>query len=57
MVDSAPSWAILPLKIAPKGYPETSVYHYHSPLSNIPEEHRSHLHRGGSLQSSIIYEL
>jgi hypothetical protein len=33
--------------------PETSVKDYHSTLSNIPEECRSHLHRGGSLKSRI----
>ena len=35
----------------PIGYPETSVQNYHSTLRNIPEERRSHLHRGGSLKS------
>jgi hypothetical protein len=31
--------------------PETSVKDYHSTLLNIPEQPRSHKHRGGSLQS------
>jgi len=30
--------------------PETSVRSYHYTLPNIPEELRSHLHRGGSLK-------
>jgi hypothetical protein len=33
------------------GFPETSVQNYHYTLRNIPEERRSHLHRGGSLKS------
>ena len=32
------------------GCPETSVQNYHTTLRNIPEQHRSHLHRGGSLE-------
>jgi hypothetical protein len=31
--------------------PETSVKDYHLTLRNIPEERRSHQHRGGSLKS------
>jgi hypothetical protein len=42
------SW---PLKMGPIGCPETSVQNYHSTLSNIPEERRSHEHRGESLRS------
>jgi hypothetical protein len=41
----------LPLKMEPIGCPETLVQNYHSTLRNIPEEHRCHLHRGGSLKS------
>jgi hypothetical protein len=33
--------------------PETSLRKYYSTLSNIPEERRSHLHRGGSWKSCI----
>jgi hypothetical protein len=35
------------------GCPETSVNKYQSTPHNIPEERRSHLHRGGSLKSCI----
>ena len=31
--------------------PETSIINYKSTLRKIPEERRSHLHRGGSLES------
>jgi hypothetical protein len=34
--------------------PETSVNDYHSTLRNIPEERRSHQHRGASLKSRIL---
>jgi hypothetical protein len=37
--------------MGPIGCPETSVQNYHPKLHNIPEERRSHLHRGGSLKS------
>jgi hypothetical protein len=30
-----------------------SIKNHHSTLSNIPQEHRSHLHRGGTLKSRI----
>jgi hypothetical protein len=33
--------------------PETSVNNYHTTPRNIPEEHRSHQHRGGSLRSRL----
>jgi len=36
------------------GCPETSVRNYYSTLRNIPEQRKSHLHRGGSLKSHII---
>ena len=35
--------------MGPIGCPETSVHNYHFTLRNIPEERRSHLHRGGSI--------
>jgi hypothetical protein len=35
--------------------PETSVKDYHSTLRNILEEHRSHLHSGGSMKIRIPY--
>jgi hypothetical protein len=41
------SW---PLKMRPIRCPETSVKYYHSTLRNIPEERRSHQHRGGSVK-------
>jgi len=34
--------------------PETSVHNYNCTLRNIPEEHRYHLNRGGSLKSRIV---
>jgi hypothetical protein len=34
--------------------PETSVQNRHLTLRNIPEEHRSHLHSGGSLKSRLF---
>jgi hypothetical protein len=37
--------------MGPIGCPETSVRNYHSTLHNNPEELKSHLHRGGSLNS------
>jgi hypothetical protein len=43
------SWTSWPLT-GPIRCPETSVKDYHSTLHNIPEERRSHQHRGGSLK-------
>ena len=40
-----------PLKMGPMCFLETSVTNYQSTLRNIPEERRSHFHRGGSLKS------
>jgi len=37
--------------MGPMGFPETSVNNYECMLRNIPEERRSHFHRGGSLTS------
>ena len=34
--------------------PETAVKNYHRTPHNIPEERRSHQHRGGSLKSNIL---
>jgi hypothetical protein len=34
---------------------ETLVHNYQSTPRNIPEEQRSHLHRGGSLKSRILH--
>jgi hypothetical protein len=45
----------LPLKIGPVGCPETSVSNYHYSLRNKPQERSSHLLRGGSLKSRIVY--
>ena len=45
------SW---PLNLGPIGCPETSVRNCHYTLRNSPEEHRSHLLRGGSLKSRLI---
>jgi hypothetical protein len=44
-----------PLKMGPIGCSETLVHNHHSTLCNIPEERRSHLHRGGSLKSRRWY--
>jgi hypothetical protein len=35
--------------------PETSVHDYHSTLRDIPEQRRSHQHRGGNMKSQISY--
>jgi hypothetical protein len=42
------------LKMGPIGFPETAVENYHSTLSNIPEERKSHLHSGGSPKSRTV---
>jgi hypothetical protein len=39
--------------MGPIGCPETSVINSHCSLSNDPEEHSSHLLRGGSLKPRI----
>jgi hypothetical protein len=39
------------LKMKSIGCPETSVWKYQSTLRDIPEEHISHLRRGGGLKS------
>jgi hypothetical protein len=44
-------WTAWPLRMGPIRCPETSVQNYHSTLSNIPEERRSHLQRDRSLKS------
>jgi hypothetical protein len=44
-------WISWPLKMGPIGSPETLAQNLHSTLCNIPEERRSHLHRGGRLKS------
>jgi hypothetical protein len=43
-----------PLNMGQIGCPETSVTTYLSQLRNIPEEQRSHLHRGGNLKSRKV---
>jgi len=40
-----------PLKKGPIDYTETSLTKYQSTLRNTPEDWRSHLHRGGNLES------
>jgi len=40
--------------MGPIVFPETSVTNYQSTLRNIPEERRSHLHRGGSRKSHTV---
>ena len=40
-----------PVKMGPIRCHETSVKNYHTTPRNIPEERRSHQHRGGSLNS------
>jgi hypothetical protein len=39
--------------MGPIGCPKTSGTNYESTPHNVPEERRSHLHRGGSLNSRI----
>jgi len=39
--------------MGPMGCPETSVRNYQYMLRNDPEEHNSHLLRGGSLKSFL----
>ena len=47
-----------PLKIGPISCPETSAEKYHSTLRKIPEERRSHLHRGLSLKPCTdVYDI
>jgi len=45
------SWAAWPLRMGPIGLAGTSVTNCRSTLRNIPEERRSHWHRGESLKS------
>jgi hypothetical protein len=40
--------------MGPIGCPETSVRNYNCTLRKIPEAHRYHLNRGGSLKSHIV---
>jgi len=39
-LESRSEWTALPLKIGPKGCPETSVTNYQSTLRNIAEERK-----------------
>ena len=39
--------------MGPIGSPETSVANYQYTLRKISEEHRFHLHRDGSLKSTV----
>jgi len=48
------SWTSWHLQVGLICCPETSVWNYHPTLRNIPEQRRSHLHRGGSLNSPIL---
>jgi hypothetical protein len=47
--------AAWPLKMGPIGCPKTSVTDYLSTGHIIPEERSSHLHRGRSLKSSVLF--
>jgi len=38
------------------GFPETSVRNYHYSMRNNPEEHSSHLPRGGSVKSCKCFK-
>ena len=49
------SYTYWPLKMGPIGFPETSVKDYNSTLRNIPEEWRSHQHRGGNLNARNVH--
>jgi hypothetical protein len=40
--------------MGPIGCPEMSVRNYHCTLSNIAEERRPHLHRGGNLKFFVV---
>jgi hypothetical protein len=40
-------------KMGPIRCRETSVNNYHTTPCNVPEEHRSHQHRGGSIKSRV----
>ena len=42
------------LKMGPTGCPETSVRNYHTPLRNVPNEHKPNLYRRCSLKSRVI---
>jgi hypothetical protein len=42
------------VNMGPRRCPETSVNSYHTTPRNIPEERRSHEHRGGSLKSTFV---
>jgi hypothetical protein len=44
----------LPVKMGSIRCPETSVNSCHTTPRNIPEERRSHQHRGGSLKSRTV---
>ena len=48
------SWVAWRLRVGKTCYPETSVSNYHPTLCNVPEERRSHWHRGDSLNSSTV---
>jgi len=47
------SWIFWPLKMGPIDCPETSVTNYHDMVHSISEERKTHLLRGGSLNSNI----
>ena len=51
VMQSKKNWTARLLKMGAMGCPEISVNNDNSTLRNIPEEPRSHLHRGGSLKS------
>lgn len=51
------SFGSLPLKMGPKGCPETSVRDCHYTLRNNTEELSFHLHCGGSLKSCTDFLL
>ena len=43
-------------EVGPIRCPETSVNNYNTKPRNIPEERRSHQHRGGSLKSNRLFD-
>jgi hypothetical protein len=47
-------WDSWPVKMRPTRCPETSVNNYNTTPRNIPEERRSHQHRGWSLKSRLF---
>jgi hypothetical protein len=52
---SSTSWTALPLKMGPIGCLKMSEWNYHSMMHKISNEHRSNVHRSGSLKSIFLW--